>query len=107
MDIQTLGGITYLKVEFFIEAIYYHSENPIPSVVIAVRNKVDDVTDKTLFADNREDMHKALRDLFLDATKIHKTSFMISLEKYRESAMMVGDRLEVDLTIKNNGEITQ
>jgi hypothetical protein len=97
-----------MKVEFFIEAIYYHPENPTPSVVIAVKNKIESLApEEPIFADSRSDMKKILKDLFMDSVKTHKTSFMVTLEEYRKSGMMVGDRLEIEMTIKNNGEITQ
>lgn len=95
-----------MKVEFYVEAIYFHPENPIPSVVISIRNNVESLTpDEPVLINNHNDMKKAIKDLFMDNARTHKTSFVVGLEKYRESAIMVGDRLEIEMTIKNNGEI--
>ena len=97
-----------MKIEFFIEAIYYHPENPTPSVVIAVKNKIESLAPgEPVFMDSSTNMKKILKDLFMDSVKTHKTSFVVSLEEYRKSGMMVGDRLEIDMVIRNNGEITQ
>lgn len=96
-----------MKIEFFIDAIYYHPENPIPSVVIAIRNNMESLAPaEPVFADSRTDMRKAIKDLFLDNAKTHKTSFVVGLEEYRKSGMMVGDRLEIEMTVNNNGEIS-
>jgi len=95
-----------MKVEFFIEAIYYHPENPIPSIIIAVRNNMSSFTPaEPVFADSESNMKDILKDLFIDTIRTHKTTFMIPLDEYRKSGMMVGDRLEIDMTIKNSGEI--
>ena len=94
-----------MKVEFYIEAIYYHPENPIPSVVIAIKNNIEAVNEPVII-NSREDMKEALKSLFRESTRTHKTSFVVGLEQYRRSGMMVGDRLEIEMTIKNNGEIT-
>ncbi len=95
-----------MKVIFYIEAVYFHPENPTPSVVISVRNNIDSVVPgEPVFVDKQSDMKKVLKDLFLDNIKIHKTSFMIGLEEYKKSGMMVGDRLEIDMKISNHGEI--
>jgi len=97
-----------MKVIFYIEAIYYHPENPTPSVIIAVRNNIDSISPgEPVFVDKQSDMKKVLKDLFLDTIKIHKTTFMIPLDEYQKSGMMIGDRLEINMIIKNNGEITQ
>jgi len=94
-----------MKVEFFIEAIYYHPENPIPSVVIAIKNNIERINEPVLI-NSPADMKEAVKNLFRDSTRTHKTSFIIGLDEYRRSGMMVGDRLEIDMTIKNNGEIS-
>jgi len=95
-----------MKVEFFIEAIYYHPENPTPSIIIVIKNKIESLTPgEPVFVDNRTDMKKILKDLFMDSIQTHKTSFMVGLNEYRRSGMMVGDRLEIDMTINNSGEI--
>ncbi len=96
-----------MKIIFYIEAIYYHPENPSPSVVIAIRNNIENITPgEPVFVDKQSDMKKVLKDLFLDTIKIHKTSFMVGLDEYHRSGMMVGDRLEVEMKICNDGEIT-
>lgn len=96
-----------MKVEFFIEAIYYHPENPTPSVVIAVKNKIESLTPtEPIFADSKTDMKKILKDLYSDSIQTHKTSFVVSLDAYRKSGMMVGDRLEIEMKISNYGEIS-
>lgn len=97
-----------MKIEFFIEAIFYHPENPTPSVVISVKNRIESlVPGEHVFVDSRDDMKKILKDLFMDSIQTHKTSFVVPLDEYRKSGIMVGDRLEIDMTVKNNGEITQ
>ena len=94
-----------MKVEFYVEAIYYHPENPTPSVVIVIRNNIESLSNEPVFADSHTDMKKILHDMFLDSVKTHKTSFVVGLEEYRSSKIMVGDRLEIDLKVNNNGEI--
>lgn len=90
------------------EGIYYHHENPTPSVVIVIRNNIESLTPaEPVFLDSRDDIKKILKDLFMDTVRSHKTSFVVGLDEYRRSGMMVGDRLEIDMIIKNNGEITQ
>lgn len=97
-----------MKVEFFIEAIYYHPENPTPSVVIAIKNRVENTSStEPFFADSKDDMKRIMKELFKDSAQTHKTSFVVPLGEYRRSGMMVGDRLEIDMVISNNGEITQ
>ena len=97
-----------MKVQFFIEAIYYHPENPTPSVVIIIRNNIESLaSSEPVIVDSHDDMRKVLKDLFMDSVKTHKTSFVVGLEKYRKSGMMVGDRLEIDMKINNSGEIAQ
>lgn len=93
-----------MKLEFYIEAIYYHPENPIPSVIISIKNNIE-AANEPIIIGSRDDMKKALMDLFRDSTRTHKTSFVVGLEEYRRSGMMVGDRLEIDMIVKNNGEI--
>jgi len=94
-----------MKIEFYIEAIYYHTENPVPSVIISVKNNIEAAKDPLIIG-SHDDMKKALIGLFRDSTRTHKTSFVVGLEEYRRSGMMVGDRLEIDMTIKNNGDIS-
>lgn len=97
-----------MKVIFYIEAIYYHPENPTPSVIISIRNNIENIVPgEPVFVDKQSDMKKILKDLFLDNIKIHKTSFMVGLDEYRRSGMIVGDRLEIDMKICNNGDIPQ
>jgi len=93
-----------MKVEFYIEAIYYHPENPVPSVVIAVKNNIETANEPIMIS-GPADMKEALKSLFRESTRTHKTSFIVGLEEYRRSGMMVGDRLEIDMIIKNNGDI--
>lgn len=62
--------------EFYVEAIYYHPENPAPSVIIIVRNNLESLTPtEPIFADSKSDMKKILKDLFMDSVKSHKTKF--------------------------------
>lgn len=93
-----------MKVEFFIEAIYYHPDNPIPSVVIAIKNNIEAINEPVVI-NSPNDMREAIKNLFRDSTRTHKTSFVVGLEQYRRSGMMVGDRLEIDMKISNSGEI--
>jgi len=90
-----------MKVEFYVEGIYYHPENPIPSVVIVVRNNMDSMNQEPIITDSKSDMKKALKEMFLDHVKTHKTSFLVGLDDYRKSGIMVGDRLEIDMRINN------
>ena len=95
-----------MKLEFFIEAIYYHPENPTPSIIIAIKNNIESITPGgPIFVDKNSDMKKVIKDLFMDSVKTNKTNFVIGLEEYRRSGMMVGDRLEIDMKVNNNGEI--
>ena len=106
MAIKKYGDIQSMKIEFYVESIYYHPDNPIPSVVIVIRNNMDNLTpDEPVFIDSKTDMKKILRDLFRDSAQTHKTSFVVGLEKYRESKMRVGDRVEIEMTVRNSGEI--
>ena len=93
-----------MKVEFYIEAIYYHPENSIPSVVISIKNNIESANEPIII-DSRDNMKEVLMNLFRDSTRTHKTSFVVGLNEYRKSGMMVGDRLEIDMIVKNNGEI--
>jgi len=93
-----------MKVEFYIEGIYYHQENPVPSVVIVLKNNIETINEPVII-NSHEDMKAALKELFIESTRTHKTSFVVGLDAYRRSGMMVGDRLEIDMQIKNNGVI--
>lgn len=97
-----------MKIEFYVEGIYYHPENPTPSVIIMIRNNVKSLSPPIpVFVDKHDDMKKVLRDVFADSVKIHKTSFVVGLDDYRKSGISVGDKLEVEMKVNNNGEIKQ
>jgi len=101
-----VGGFCILKLEFYIESIYYHPENPIPTVIVIMRNNIDNISPEITIAANREELRKKFNEMFLDSVKTHKTSFMIPLQVYRKSGMMVGDRLDIEISINNEGEIS-
>lgn len=95
-----------MKVEFFVEAAYYHPEYPTPSVVIVVRNNVSLRPTEPIIVNSPRDMKDAFKKMFMEDAKTHKTSFLVSLEQYRTSKIMVGDRLAIEITINNKGEIS-
>jgi len=95
-----------LKIVYYVEGIYYHPENPSPSVIVVLRNTIDTTgPQEPILLDSRTDIRKAITELFSDSVKYHKTSIMVTLDQYRASGIMVGDRLELETTISNNGEI--
>ena len=97
-----------MKVEFFVESVYYHTDNPTPSIIIVIRNNLKNLTpDDPIFVDSKSDMKKIMKELFNDALQTHRTSFVIGLEKYRQSGIMIGDRLEIEMTIKDNGRFAE
>ena len=96
-----------MKLEFFIDSVYYYPDNPIPSVIVVMRNNIDSLMDnEPIILNSKDDMKKAFKNLFLNDAKTHKTSFMVGLDEYRKSGVLVGDRLEIDVVIKNNGDIS-
>lgn len=101
-----MGGFCILKVEFYVEATYYHPEYPTPSVVIVVRNNVESLRpSEPIIVSGPGDMKDAFKKMFMEDAKTHKTSFLVSLEQYRQSGISVGDRLSVEISINNKGEI--
>ena len=95
-----------MKVEFYVEATYYHPEYPTPSVVILVRNNMASLLpSEPIFVSGPGDMKDAFKKMFMAESKTHKTSFLVSLDQYRLSGVKVGDRISVEITIDNRGEI--
>lgn len=92
-----------MKVEFFVEGAYYHPEYPTPAVVILIRNNVDDMNHPTepIIVNGPAEIKDAFREMFLQDRKTHKTSFLVPLDQYRTSGIMVGTdwRLISELTI--------
>jgi len=96
-----------LKVEFYVEATYYHKEYPTPSVVIIVRNNIESLTPtEPIFVSGPGDMGAAFKKMFMEESRTHKTSFLVSLDQYRDSGIKVGDKISVEIKIDNIGEIT-
>ena len=95
-----------MKIEFYVEATYYHPEYPTPSVVIAVRNNVESLgPSEPIIVSGPGDMKDAFKKIFMEDTKTHKTSFLVSLDQYRTSGIRVGDRISIEIKINNKGEI--
>lgn len=95
-----------MKVEFYVEATYYHPEYPTPSVVIVVRNNVESLgPTEPIIVSGPGDMRDAFKKMFKEDAKTHKTSFLVSLEQYRRSGIKVADRISIEITINNRGEI--
>lgn len=102
-----MGGFCILKLEFFVEAIFYSLQHSIPSVIIEIRNNMDNLssTSKIVFT-NPRDRYDAFKKIFMNESKSHQTSFLISLDQYRLSGIKIGDRISIDITIDKSGEIS-
>ena len=102
-----MGGFCILKVEFYVEGIYYHPEYPTPAVVIVIRNNVEDrAYTEPVIVEGPGDIKDIFKKMFLNDRKTHKTSFLVSLDQYRTSRISVGDRVEIEIKINNKGEIS-
>ena len=97
-----------MKVEFYVEATYYHKEYPTPSVIIIVRNNIESLSPKEpIFVSGPGDMEAAFRKMYLEESKTHKTSFLVSFDQYRDSGIKVGDKISIEIKIDNIGDITK
>jgi len=96
-----------LKLKFFVIAISHNPENTTPSVFIHLKNYTEKISPKEppLF-DSKDDMKKAVLNMIKDANKEHQTSFMITLDEYQKWGVRVGDIIDSEMSIANNGEIT-
>lgn len=98
---RNAGVENHMKLEFFVEGIAYSSFTQKPMVAIILRNKIkEDDTGPVIVTDKR-DIAKAVFKMMHDNNGLQRIELMIDFAEYEKSGMKIGDRLEIDVSVKN------
>ncbi len=47
-----------MKVEFYVESIYYHPDNPIPSIIISIKNNIETAKEPVIIGAERRNNYE-------------------------------------------------
>lgn len=95
-----------MKLKFFVEAVNYNPDNPKPSVIIHLTNKINITPNKVHLITSSDNLKEKIIDTLKEDLQVYHTRIMLDFSKYKESKISVGDILEADISICNKGEIT-
>jgi hypothetical protein len=87
---------------FFVTAIHHYTNS---SVCIYLQNNIKNTVPSVAIIHDIESLKKLIKTSHSNYAKTHKTSFILSLDKYHSSKIMVGDKLNFDVSTNNAGEI--
>lgn len=94
-----------MKIEFYVETVSYYGEYSRPSVIIVVRDNIENLSPEPIVVRGSQSMESMFKKMFMEESKNHKTSFVVPLEQYRDSGIKVGDKISVEIKIDNVGKI--
>lgn len=92
-----------MKLNFFITSIDHLDDSPY--LYITVRSKMNPSKKPiTLHNPKLQNIFHAMNKKFIESFETH---LLISIEQSKSENFMVGDRIQVDITVNNIGEISQ